>query len=267
MPFEKEWRQPASSIPTNWSFHRLQSLGFAVESSVSWGSLVSNGVLVWILSCSWLLVWILLSSDPIVWILFSCWLLVLRLLSCCLFAWSKGVRSPSILFQLPYQATWIIRLTQSYKARITFALSWILPPCSYPMQCCNTKASLTCCLRVWALWWFALYWVTRSFAQVSQIYIRLRLSWSSWISLWSTYFTHPEPTSCWICCWLGDIETRHTPCLLMARFEKNSRDSSAPTGKYREYHSRRTILPPVEVLRWRIVGSWVFGNYWQLGLW
>ena len=105
MPFEKEWRQPASSIPTNWSFHRLQSLGFAVESFVSWGSLGSSGELVWILSCSWLLVWILLSSNPIVWILFSCWLLVSRLLSCCLFAWSKGVRSPSILFQLPYQAT------------------------------------------------------------------------------------------------------------------------------------------------------------------
>ena len=102
MPFEKEWRQPASSIPTNWFLHRLQLLGFAVKSSVSWGSLVSNGVLVLILSCSWLLVWILLSSDPIVWILFSCWLLVSRLLSCCLFAWSKGVRSPSILFQLPY---------------------------------------------------------------------------------------------------------------------------------------------------------------------
>ena len=134
MPFEKEWRQPASSIPTNWFLHRLQLLGFAVKSSVSWCSLVSSGLLV---SHSWLLVWILLSSDPVVWILSSCWLLVLRLLSCWLFAWSKGVRSPSILFQLPYQATWIIRLTQSYKARITFALSlncwWILPPCSYPM--------------------------------------------------------------------------------------------------------------------------------------
>ena len=120
MPFEKEWRQPASSIPTNWSFHRLQSLEFAVKSTVSWCSLVSSGLLVWILFCSWLLVWILLSSDPIVWMLSSCWLLVSRLLSCCLFAWSKGVRSPSILFQLPYQATWIIRLTEFYKARITF---------------------------------------------------------------------------------------------------------------------------------------------------
>ena len=132
MPFEKEWRQPASSIPTNWFLHRLQLLGFAVKSSVSWCSLVSSGLLV-----SWLRMWILLSSDPVVWILSSCWLLVLRLLSCCLFAWSKGVRSPSILFQLPYQATWIIRLTQSYKARITFALSSnscsILPPWSYPM--------------------------------------------------------------------------------------------------------------------------------------
>jgi len=164
MPFEKEWRQPASSIPTNWFLHRLQSLGFAVKSSVSWSSLGSSGELVWILFCSWLLVWILLSSDPIVWILFSCWLLVLRLLSCCLFAWSKGVRSPSILFQLPYQATEIyVSHSRARQGSLWHFLGFFLLAV---IQCWHTQASLTCCLSVWALWWFVLYWVTWSFAQV-----------------------------------------------------------------------------------------------------
>ena len=59
--------------------------------------------------------------------------------------------------------------------------------------------------------------------------------------------------------WYRDLT--HTPASCWQGF----RDSPISTGKYREFHSRRTIPPhrptgPVEVLWWRIVGSWVFGS-------
>ena len=112
---------------------------------------------------------------------------------------------------------------------------------------------------VWALWWFVLYWVTRSFAQVKNasttssycaigftdllpvclgspisallgdtvlctgvsnlhkaqnILIKL---FHGWISLLSTHFTHPQPSTHWICWLLCDFETWHTPLPLAGK--------------------------------------------------